>query len=70
MAQDRHKLDADLVKAVFAAQGVTLSTADAAGGIAAALSAASVAAARAMTDHFEAEPANYAVAQLACRGRK
>jgi hypothetical protein len=69
MAQDRHKLDADLVKAVFAAQGVTPSTPDAAAGIAAALSATGAAAARAMTDQFEAEPASYVVAQLATRGR-
>lgn len=69
MAQDRHKLDADLVKAVFAVQGVALSTPDAAGSIAASLSAAGAAAARAATTRFEAEPANYVVAQLAARGR-
>ena len=70
MAQDRHKLDADLVKAVFAAQGVALSTPEAASGIAAALSTAGAAAARAATTQFEAEPANYVVAQLASRGRQ
>ncbi len=64
------KLDADLVKAVFAAQGVALSAPEAASGIAASLSAAGAAAAWAATTQFEAEPASYVVAQLAARGRK
>jgi hypothetical protein len=69
MAQDRHKFDAAWVAATAAAQGVTLSTAEAPAQIAAALSATGAAAARAMTTQFEAEPSAYVLAQLAGRGR-
>jgi hypothetical protein len=70
MAQDRHKLDAGLVAATASSQGVALSNSEAAGQIAASLSAIGAAAARAMTTQFEAEPASYVLAQLAGRGRK
>jgi hypothetical protein len=69
MAQERHKLETGLVTGVAASQGIALSSAEAAAGIAAALGASGTAAARAMTDTFEAEPSGYVVAQLALRGR-
>lgn len=69
MAQARHKIEPDQVKAMAATQGVALSS-EAAAGIAAGLAAVGAAAARETTPWFEAEPASYVVAQMAGRGRK